>query len=731
MRKLCQFLLLLSSIPAVAATYTVVAPHLTMHVGDPLPPLIFNISAYTGSYASHFKGVPALSTAATSHSHPGSYPIVVKQGSMASVDGSDLKFANGVLDVVPADDIGAKLTNGISYPPGFFNGPGDSALINVTNNSTANLVGDCVTDNAASFAKLLSQNGKRIPTLRNGGATPINLYFPPGCYATSQPLTIYGSFWHLWGAGPQVSIIKLLPNSPAFNAGTPTQFFSPQSAGGNENFSEYLYNLGFELGVGNPNAIPVTTVQNNSGVFRNVQIWADDSNCPYAMNFRRGFPGPAFFKNIAIYGCQTAISSNQPEYNATFESLTTEGQTAIVLNIQTFKMSIRHWLSDNPSTALATGGTATANISILESKLINGSSSMPGITVASGSAVYIKDLVATGYNPTEKDTGSGTPVIRTGNIAQGWTGSPQSIFNSKQAPDSLRIPVNETPLPSDPPVNTWTKLGNDVTAWTSQIAGSRSTTVYAAPGIYTANGTTNITVPDTVNHLQFFQSKFQNGKPQIVLTIAGRSTTPLVIDGCPYESCQLVHTGTRPVVLLDSTLSSYTASNGAGDFYIEDDVLNYTKTGFPTFYPSQHVWARQLNLEQSDNQKFLCKGCTLWILGYKTEQASPSIVLTDKAQAEIFGFFFYQNRGPLEPNTANIYLTDSSLFATGWTKVDVPGRGQPNWVIENQGTKSSAFATHDTMSSQQLNVFYSFGGDTPARAKLRSATSTARNPETR
>jgi hypothetical protein len=190
MRRLCLFLLLLLSIPAVAATYTVATPHLTMHVGDPLPPLIFNITAYTGSYASHFKGVPVLSTAATSRSRPGSYPIVVKQGSMASLDGSDLKFANGVLDIVPDDNIGAKLTNGISYPPGFSNGPGDSALINVTKNAIADLVGDCVTDNATNFAKLLSQNGKRIPTLRNGGATPINLYFPPGCYATSQPLTI-------------------------------------------------------------------------------------------------------------------------------------------------------------------------------------------------------------------------------------------------------------------------------------------------------------------------------------------------------------------------------------------------------------------------------------------------------------------------------------------------------------------------------------------------------------
>ncbi|MBB5345292.1 glycosyl hydrolase family 28-related protein [Tunturibacter empetritectus] len=728
MRRLCQFVLLLSSLPAGAATYTVTSPHLTMHAGDPLPPLIFNISAYSGSYASHFKGSPELSTAATSHSRPGSYPIVIKQGSMASVDGNELKFVDGVLDVIPADDIGARLTNGISYPPGFFSGPGDYALLNVTNNPTANLVGDCVTDNAANFAKLLSQNGKRIPTTRNGGGVPLNLYFPPGCYATSQPLTIYGSFWHLWGAGPQQSIIKLLPNSPAFNTGSPTQFFSPQSAGGNENFSEYLFNLGFEIGAGNPNAVPVTTVQNNSGVFRNVQIWADDSNCPYAMNFRRGFPGPAFFKNIAIYGCQNAISSNQSEYNATFEGLTTEGQTSTAINLQAFKMSIRHWLNDNPSTALAAAGSTTANVSVLDSKFVNGSSSTPGITVASGSSVYIKNLASAGYNPTESDSGSGSPVARNGNISQAWTGNPQSVFNSTQSPDSLHIPVNETPTPSDPPVNTWTKLGDDVTAWPAQIAGSRSTTVYSAPGVYTTSGTTNITVPDTVNHLQFFQSKFQNGKPQIILTIAGKSTTPLILDGCPYESCQVVHTSARPVVILDSTLTSYTSSIGAGDLYIEDDELNYLNTGFPTFYPSQHLWARQLDLEQSQNQKFLCQGCTLWMLGYKTEQASPSIVLTNKAQAEVFGFFFYQNRGPLQPISANIYLTDSSLFATGWTKVDVPGRGQPNWVIENQSGRSSTFATHDTITSQQLNVFYSYGGDTPTRAKLRAVGPPARNP---
>jgi hypothetical protein len=38
MTRVCLILPLLLSLPAMASTYTVTAPHLTMHVGDPVPP---------------------------------------------------------------------------------------------------------------------------------------------------------------------------------------------------------------------------------------------------------------------------------------------------------------------------------------------------------------------------------------------------------------------------------------------------------------------------------------------------------------------------------------------------------------------------------------------------------------------------------------------------------------------------------------------------------------------
>ena len=62
MTRACLILTLLLPLPAMASTFTVTAPHLTMHVGDPVPPLIFNVSAYSGSYASHFSGEPVRST---------------------------------------------------------------------------------------------------------------------------------------------------------------------------------------------------------------------------------------------------------------------------------------------------------------------------------------------------------------------------------------------------------------------------------------------------------------------------------------------------------------------------------------------------------------------------------------------------------------------------------------------------------------------------------------------
>lgn len=704
---------LLVAFPATAATYSVTAPHLTMHVGDPVPPLIFRVSKYPGKYADIFRGEPIRSTSATSMSPPGDYAITVSAGSMRTVNAADrITFRNDTLTILPQGPTGAKLSENVSYPQGFLNGPGGSSALDVTHNSIANLVPDCTTDNATAFERLFAQGGRRTDTTTNGGATPMFLYFPPGCYATSQPLTLYGNTWTLWGSGPQKSYIRLLPNSPAFNSGTPAQFFSPQSVRGNQNFREFIYNLGFNIGVGNPDAIAITAVENNVGAMRNVQIWADDSRCAYGISLRRAYPGPMLWKDVAVYGCKAAYSSNQNEYSVTAEGFTTEGQTETALDNGSIVASIRHWLSDNAVPALHVHGSTTATVAVLDSDVLNGDQDATGIIVDKGSSVYLNSITSTGYGVTERDSGTGTPEVRKGQIQQAWTGDARSIFDVGQRPDSLDLESRETPPADDPPVSQWTKLSSTPADWPAEIKNSKSSTVYLPPGVYGGTGVIEINVPDSVSHLQFYQSLFRASSTTILLKVGSSLAKPLVIDGCVYQACALDHLGSRPIVLRDSTLDSYVARDGAGDLYVEDSILasRAAESRPVKFYASQHLWARQLNLEQHSLAKLDCSGCTLWILGYKTEQSTPSLVLTDGARAAIFGFFFYQNRAPERQGTASIYLTDSSLFATGISKVDISGRGQPFWIIERRSANMSSLATRDVNTSQQMSMFYSYGG---------------------
>jgi hypothetical protein len=199
--------------------------------------------------------------------------------------------------------------------------------------------------------------------------------------------------------------------------------------------------------------------------------------------------------------------------------------------------------------------------------------------------------------------------------------------------------------------------------------------------------------------------------------IAGSSSRPLIIDGCPYQSCQIVHTGSRAIVLRDTTLHSYTAQGGAGDLYIEDSLLSTDGNIGVDFYPSQHIWARQLNLEQNKTSKFNCSGCKIWILGYKTE-STPSIVLTEPSPGRSLWVFLLPTCGPQWENSKHLSYGLESVC----NRVD-PSRPTWAWTAEldnrKPGSTTLSLATRDVNSSQQLNMFYSYGsGGMPGAQQL-------------
>ena len=325
----------------------------------------------------------------------------------------------------------------------------------------------------------------------NYGPQSQHFLWPAGVVATSTPINVPGTFYDDDGMGAQASTIRLLPNSPLFQPGSPllvngiVQFWNPSSVGGNSNFQEYIHNLGIEIGDGNPLAVPITTVANNSGSWDNVQVTCDDSACPYMVSFTRAYAGPMFWHNVALYGGGYAFYNSQGEYSDTLEGLTTEGQTTGVFFAQYLKASARHWYSDNTVQAWYGYGSTPSAGSILDSSLMNGGAGITAIQTGVNSAIYAKNVTIGGYGTSISDSYTGTAVTSTGNITEHMSGTQQSLFNSSSTPTSLHLPESEIPVPSDPAVTSWVMLPSNLANWPSTIAGATGT-VYMPCGIYSA-----------------------------------------------------------------------------------------------------------------------------------------------------------------------------------------------------------------------------------------------------
>jgi hypothetical protein len=555
------------------------------------------------------------------------------------------------------------------------------------------------------------------------GRQPLQIYFPAGCYLVHSQLVNLGNYFTLIGDGPQKSYIRLAPNSPSFNAGKKAYLLFNRSNNSNQNFRELISSIGFDIGPGNPNAAAVYWLANNMGSLRNVQIWCEDSNCLQGLGFEGAYSGPSMIRNVAIYGGQVGIQMNgQAEYHATLENITTQGQTLYGIQNGNYHFALRHWLSVNPVSALYTKGN-WATGAILDSQIVfSGTGAVAGLNSVSGS-LYGRNVNCTGYVPCQIDGAASSQVVRTALPNEFWTGTAQTTSTSGKLPGSLRLPESETPSNPDPCTRskcTWAELAKDPSTWATTIRNSAASAFYLPPGTYQALTNPVITVPDNVNYINFNAAQFSiaTSGTYLTLNVEGSSPTPLIIDGCLYGNCNINHSGSRTVVLNDTNIG-YQSVPGAGNVYFDDvDFYPYPKTGpgsGPTFHAGQNIWARDLNIETGTTTdlsypKFVCDGATMWVLGYKTELDSPSIVGQNGCKAEVFSFFFYQLAlNPVPSGTAPIELSNSSLFTNGFIYVNGPGYGPPNFVHTSGGYDQATLPSPSADTPLVLNMFYTDG----------------------
>lgn len=515
-------------------------------------------------------------------------------------------------------------------------------------------------------------NGFYFNGSANAGSTPFFLYFPPGVYATSDQFTPFGAYWSMWGAGPYKSIIKLLPNSNV-QGGATTSFFNQNAVNVNNTYNVNVTGIGFEIGPGNPNVYPIEWVPSNYAVLSDVAGWADDSNVPAITNFSRNGMGPGLLKNFAAYGGKEGFLLGNPVFSITGENITIQGQTltAGILGNQLANFW-RHVFVYEPSGVPAGTNTAAGALAFwMDSEVYanNGALAFKNST-ASGfpaSSFSIKNVTINGYTNSVQDCASGTCVFdQPGNITMRQTGPVQSLFNT--SPALLNLPVKETPKANDPPVAQICQLGDNLAAWQGVFNSCNSGTVESPPGQYGLNvkvtGSIPITVPDSINHINCnFAAPPPGATYNIVFTVAGTSSTPLILEGCPEGQNSVVHSGSRTLVLLNDKTSSYLANQGSGDLFCENCIIGGNTGGDSTvtFYSSQHFYCRQCNPEQPTADKYTLNGATAWVFGAKSEHGGAFFNMSNGARAEVYGLMALGNPGNGNPNGTLFKVTDSDL----------------------------------------------------------------------
>lgn len=515
---------------------------------------------------------------------------------------------------------------------------------------------------------------------------PFWVYFPAGTYILSGQITINGCCITIFGDGVGKTVFKVPANSTGCQ-GAPgsASIFDMIGLSPNKGFKQYIFNITIDIGPGNPGCNAINYLGNNSTALRNVQLISEDSSAYTGLDLTSPYQGPETFESVEIWGFERGINLGiYQEYNATFENITLEGQAEYGIYTGATPYSMENLLSNSTVPAIY---NSQAQIALISAEIYGGSNQVSAIeSNIDGSnpnaAIYlyhIRELGSYGY--TVYSGPSTSPVIYgPGNITEGWTDTPQTLFGTSLHAGSLKLPVKYTPRPNDRPGAYWCQLSTtDPTTWQAAMVNcGANATVYLPPVVadIVTSTTTEIVIPANVNHIQFFTASIQPFNEYVNLVVSDTmTTTPLIIEG--GSNLQVTHSGTRPVVLVDSGVY-YTSSNIGEVFGDDTQWVGGTLTSGVdaasqgatlTFNPGQKVWMRDFDVEAPFLPKVNCNGCTLWALGMKSENVGTVLSIEREGQSEILGAEFYRNIADRPPYSVLLQGVNSNFSIAAGVEV--------------------------------------------------------------
>ena len=529
--------------------------------------------------------------------------------------------------------------------------------------------GDGVTDDTAALQRALNENVGHHRVL----------FFPKGTYLVSATLTWPKRFgghdnWGktmLRGADREKTVLRL-KDATFTDLKKPAAIMWCGGFGSADWFHNYMENLTFDVGAGNPGAIGLQFFSNNTGAVRDCRFVAAEGSGWVGLDLaHRDMNGPLLVKNCEVVGFARGISTARAVNSQVFENITLRGQAQFGFTNEGQPISIRGLVSENAVPAVSTYGTFL----LVDARLTGTGEAAkhPAIVNFNGGRMFLRDVKTTGYKRALADIG--TPDFAAayrvnGEDKPGSLGPDIAEYSSRAATtafpspaNSLRLPVKETPPATWDDPSKWAVVdafGADPTAQADSAAAiqkavdSGATTVFF-PGHYKSGAT--ILVRGKVRRIVGVGGQMNYGKRDLLNFRIADGDAPVVsVEHFGHLGGGIELDTKRTVVLrsMETYTIRCTPRSEGGEVFIEDVV------GDDFRFRKQRVWARQLNIE-NEGTHLTNDGGDVWVLGYKTERGGTLAHTLGRGRTEILGGFSYTTTaGKLAPMFVN---DDSSVWA--------------------------------------------------------------------
>jgi Pectate lyase superfamily protein len=532
--------------------------------------------------------------------------------------------------------------------------------------------GDGTTDDTEALQRALNEHVGRHHVL----------FFPKGTYLISRTLT-WPKRWNgrenwgmtmVRGENRETTVIRL-KDTTFTDPSKPGAILWCGGFGSADWFHNYVENLTFDVGRGNPGAIALQFYSNNSGAVRNCRFVAVDGSGLVGLDLaHRDMNGPLLVSHCEVVGFQRGIATSHAVNSQTFEDIVLRGQSRFGLDNEGQCVSIHRLISDNEVPALRSYGT----LCLVDARL-NGSrsaSNQPAVINYNGGRVLLRDVITHGYSRALADvrTPDWVAALRVQGEDRPGSFGPQIFeYASEKSTSPFPSPATSPRLEiKDPPSVVWeapSKWANvdaygadpggssDSSAAFQKAVDSGATTVFV-PGSYRLAST--VVVRGAVQRVVGLGGQINYGIHQApAFRIANGLASAVTLEHLAYIGGG-IEVDTRRTVTVRSVSDSpigFTDRAVGAEIYLEDVVTHALQLR------GQRVWARQLNIE-NEGLHLENQGAQLWILGYKTERGGTLLSTRDGGRSEVLGGFSYTTTsGGLAPMFVNRDSTVYTWFA--------------------------------------------------------------------